>query len=142
MEYFVGAAITMLAYTLANIMFRKELREASDESKFNIKYSQSHVYEMMAPFLDFIRPDAVDTDRQSFKYLKNAYMKIMVVQNKAYWIKDNIFYVSDIVDGEIQKETQRAVDTMNMDKVELDEMMFIVEKLREDEDDDRRGSGQ
>lgn len=142
MEYFVGAAITMLAYTLANLMFRKELKEASDENKFKIKYSQSHVYEMMAPFLDFIRPDAVDTDKQSFKYLKNAYMKIMVVQDKAYWIKDNIFYVSDIVNGEIQKETQRAVDTMNMDKVELDEMIFIVEKLREDEDNDRRGSGQ
>jgi hypothetical protein len=45
------------------------------------------------------------------------------------------------VDGKVQKETQKEVDTMSMDKVELKEMLFIVEKLREDSDDNW-GSGQ
>jgi len=67
--------------------------------------------------------------------LKNSYMKVMVVKNKAYWIKDNTFYVTDVVEGEVVKENAKQVDTMAMDKVELKEIMFIVEKLREDDDD-------
>jgi len=48
--------------------------------------------------------------------------------------------VADIVDGQVDKSNSQEVDTMSMDKVQLDEMMFIVEKLREGEDDSR-GSG-
>jgi hypothetical protein len=64
-------------------------------------------------------------------------MKIMIVKDRAYWIKDNTFYVATVVDGQVNKETAKEVDTMAMSKVELDEMMFIVEKLREDNNDSR-----
>jgi len=43
--------------------------------------------------------------------------------------------VTDVVEGEVVKENAKQVDTMAMDKVELKEIMFIVEKLREDDDD-------
>jgi hypothetical protein len=48
-----------------------------------------------------------------------------------YWIVNNTFYVADIVDGNVEENTTRLVDTMTMDKVQLDKIMFIVEKLRE-----------
>jgi hypothetical protein len=41
-------------------------------------------------------------------------MKVMVVSNKAYWIKNNALYVADVVEGEVQKETTKEVDTMSM----------------------------
>ena len=133
MEYFVGAAITMIAYMITNKIVKKDFQK--NENVLKITYSQSHIYELMAPLLDYAPKLEEATKRQSSNFLKNAYMKVMVVKNKAYWIKDNTFYVADVLDGEVVKENAKEVDTMSMDKVELNEMMFIVEKLREDNND-------
>jgi len=137
MEYFVGAAITMMAYIITNRFAKKQ---APDEDVFSINYSQSHIYELMKPYIDMVGPMEEPSKTQSWNYLKNVYMKIMIVENKAYWIKDNRFMVAEVVDGQVDKTNSEEVDTMSMDKVELDEMLFIVEKLREGEDDSR-GSG-
>jgi ribosomal 30S subunit maturation factor RimM len=133
LEYFVGAAITMIAYMITNKIVKKDFQK--NENVLKITYSQSHIYELMAPLLDYAPKLEEATKRQSSNFLKNAYMKVMVVKNKAYWIKDNTFYVADVLDGEVVKENAKEVDTMSMDKVELNEMMFIVEKLREDNND-------
>jgi hypothetical protein len=138
LEYFVGAAITMIAYVITNRLLKKDLEQ--DQDVLKMSYSQSHIYEMTAPYLDLLPPMEEFVKRQSSNFLKNSYMKVMVVKDKAYWIKDNTFYVADVVEGEVVKENAKRVDTMSMDKVELKEMMFIVEKLRED-DDDNWGSG-
>ena len=137
MEYLIGAAITMMAYIITNRLAKKQIPE---EESLKINYSQSHIYELMRPYLEMVGPMEEPIKTQSVNYLKNVYMKIMVVNDKAYWIKDNRFMVADIVDGQVDKANSSEVDTMNMDKVELDEMLFIVEKLREGEDDSR-GSG-
>ena len=138
MEYFVGAAITIAVYIIANRVLKKEVEQ--DQDILKITYSQSHIYEMMAPYLKLAPPMEELKPRQSEKFLRNAYMKVMIVKNKAYWIKDNVFYVTDVVDGEVVKENAKRVDTMAMGKVELNEMLFIVEKLRED-NNDNWGSG-
>jgi len=140
MEYLIGAAITMISYIIANRIAGKQRDRLLENSEFKITYSQSHIYELMKPYIDMVGPIEEKVNRQSANYLKNVYLRIMVVENKAYWIKDNRFIVAEIVNGEIDKENAQEVDTMNMNKVELDEMMFIVEKLREG-DDDSRGSG-
>lgn len=134
MEYFIGAIVAIGSY----IVLMKHVNTLKvEEDSYTVIYSQSHIYEMIKPAMQAM-PDMVpDVPHQSTNYVKNVYMKIMVVKNKAYWIKDNRFIVADIVDGEVQKENAKEVDTMNMDKVELDEMLFIVEKLREGEDDSR-----
>jgi len=139
MEYVVGALVAVLSYY---VLMKAAVSLQRVENSYEVRYSQSHIYDLIKPALSLLPDDGPAIKTQSKNYLKNVYMKIMVVQDKAYWIKDNRFIVADIVDGEVNKENAREVDTMNMDKVELDEMMFIVEKLREDEDDDRRGSGQ
>jgi len=55
------------------------------------------------------------------------------MDNNAYWIKDNVFYMADMSsDGMVDKDTTRIVDTMAMNKVQLDKMMFIIDRLRED----------
>jgi hypothetical protein len=138
LEYFVGAAITIIVYVITNRIIKNDLSE--DHNILKISYSQSNIYEMTAPYLDLLPPMEDLVNRQSSNFLKNFYMKVMVVKDKAYWIKDNIFYMSDVIEGEVVKENSRKVDTMSMDKVELKEMMFIVEKLREDSDDNW-GSG-
>jgi hypothetical protein len=135
-EYFVGAAITLLVVVVANRYINNKTTNAESSE---ITYSQSHIYELIRPFLSYVAPPSIGVT-QSTKFMNKIYLKIMVVKDKAYWIKDNTFYVAEVVDGEVKRENARAVDTMAMSKVELDEMLFIIEKLRE-EDNDSRGSG-
>jgi hypothetical protein len=40
-------------------------------------------------------------------------------------------FVAEMVNGELMKESSRQVDTMSMDKVQLERMMFVVEQLAE-----------
>jgi hypothetical protein len=138
MDFLIGAVVTIIAYVVFQRVVNKTV--SGEESLGVINYSQSHIYELMRPFLEFADIVSPEFSNQSNNYLKNAYLKVMVVSNKAYWIKDNTFYVADVVDGEVKKETTKEVDTMSMNRVELNEMLFIVEKLRE-ESDDYRGSG-
>jgi hypothetical protein len=68
-------------------------------------------------------------------------IRVIIVENNAYWIKDNIFYKAPLVNELIDKESAEQVDTISMDKVQLDKMLFIMDKLREGINDDSRGSG-
>ncbi len=137
MEYLVGAAITMIVYVITQKIVRDSLKE--DKSP-ELRYSQSHIYEIVKPYLEFSDFGLAPENTQSTNYLKQTYMKVIIVKNRAYWIKNNTFYTAEVLSGQVQKETTKEVDTMAMDKIELNEMLFIVEKLREGSNDNW-GSG-
>lgn len=81
------------------------------------------------------------TKTQSRKHQEKTTTNVIVVDNEAYWIKNNIFYKAPLVNERIDKDSAEQVDTTNMDKVQLDKMLFIVDKLTEGTSDDSRGSG-
>jgi hypothetical protein len=68
---------------------------------------------------------------QSMKHFDSINLRILVIEQEAYWIKNNAVFVAKIINGEIEKDTAVEVDTMAMDKVQLNKIMFIVEKLKE-----------
>ena len=68
-------------------------------------------------------------------------VKVIILDQQAYWIKDNIFYKAPLVNQLIDKDSAEQVDTSDMNKVQLDQMLFILDKLREGINDDSRGSG-
>ena len=79
---------------------------------------------------------------QSKMHYDKTNVKVIILEDQqAYWIKDNIFYKAPIDGQSIDKESAEQVDTMHMDKVQLDKMLFIMDKLREGINDDSRGSG-
>jgi hypothetical protein len=80
--------------------------------------------------------------RQSSNYAKKAYVRILVFEKKAYWIRDNALYVADFSSGMVDHDTAQRVDTMAMNKVELQKTMMIVEKLREGKDYDTGSAGE
>jgi hypothetical protein len=136
MEYFVGAIVTFIAI----ITIRKMVDRSYEKNSFmKISYSQSNVLELLYPLL----PEKiieVGPPTQASKYYDEVFTKIMIVDNYAYWIKNNTFYSARVVDGEIDKETAKPVDTIGMDKVQLDKMIFIVETLTKGNFDDYRNS--
>jgi len=78
---------------------------------------------------------------QSKMHYDKANVKVIILDNQAYWIKDNIFYKAPLDGQSIDKDSAEQVDTIHMDKVQLDKMLFIMDKLREGINDDSRGSG-
>ena len=83
----------------------------------------------------------IKNSTQSKKHYDKTNVKVIILDNQAYWIKDNIFYRAPINGQSIDKESAEEVDTIHMDKVQLDKMLFIMDKLREGINDDSRGSG-
>lgn len=77
---------------------------------------------------------------QSKNHYDNTNVKVIILDNQAYWIKNNIFYKAPLVDQVIDKDSAEEVDTISMDRVQLDKMLFIMDKLREGKSDDSRGS--
>ena len=68
---------------------------------------------------------------QALNFFDKRHVRILIIDNEAYWIKNNAVYKAKIQDGEIDQEAAIALDTMAMDDVELKKLTDIVEQLRE-----------
>jgi hypothetical protein len=139
MEYFIGSMSTMvLLYFVSK--YRANLSE-KNKSNVNIKFSQSHMHEIVKPLLPPSLFEKKKKDSQSSNHERKTNVKVIIIEGIAYWVKDNIFYMADMDGNLIDKETTRVVDTMGMSKVELDKMLFIMDRLMEGDGDDRSGTG-
>ena len=68
---------------------------------------------------------------QSRKHIQEHMLRIMVFDGKAYWVKDNIFFVAETNRGNVLHDSAKQVDTSDMSKADIDKMMFILDKLKE-----------
>lgn len=139
MEYFIGSFSTMVVLYFVG-KYGNPKRFNIDQT-VSIKYRQSSMHEMVKHLIPIESFNKKILDTQSIKYEKKTNVKVIIVNECAYWVKDNIFYMANMEDGFIDKDTTRLVDTMGMDKVELDKMLFIMDRLKEGEGDDRSSSG-
>ena len=138
MEYILGflSAIVFI-YFFIQIQHRYDVLK--ERIKF-VKSTQSRNYLLLNNFA-YDRKKIKNINRQSLNHDKNINIRVIIMDNQAYWIKDNTFYTADMVQGNVDKETTRVVDTMTMNRVQLDKMIFIIDRLREEAFDDRRGAG-
>ena len=137
MEYVVGAFLTLIIIATTNRLITKQLK---DHKTTVIKYRQSHIYSVIAPMMFGFGIPVQKKTRQSRNYQDEAYVRVVIVDSKAYWIKGNTFYTANVVDGVVEKESTKEVDTMSMSDVELKKMLVIVETLREGEDNASGGT--
>lgn len=94
----------------------------------------------MAPVTVNIMPFK-DIVTQATNHYDSRQVRVLMTETNAYWIADNALHVADVVDGSVVESSTKKVDMMGMDKVELEEMIFIVEKLTEGKSNDRWSSG-
>lgn len=59
------------------------------------------------------------------------YLKVAIVEDKAYWISDNTLYEADIIDEEIIREEARPVDAFEMDFKQVKKMMTILDSIQD-----------
>jgi len=138
MEYVIGAVLTLVTVATANRLITKQLKK---EKKTVVRYSQSHIYSVVAPMMFGFNSPIPSRSSQSYNYQEEAYLRVVISDGKAYWIKENTFYTAEVIDGTVDKESTREVDTMTMSDVELKKMLVIVETLREGGNNASGGTG-
>lgn len=138
MELLLGSILTVITLAIANRILKPRAEEAS---RAKLVYTQSHVYSLVAPLMAQMPAKIIHKDTQATAFLKKTYIRVVIVDDDAYWIKDNALYTAVVIDGMVDKETTKRVDTMSMDRVELDKTMYVVEKLREGLNNEDSGAG-
>lgn len=126
MEYFLGTISALLTLVILNHFLTKKISKPVAP----LRISQSYIFELIRPFTFDIEIQ-IPLRSQASKHYDEGFLRVLFFEQKAYWIKDNALYVADIIDNQVDEETTVQVDTMGMNKVELDKTIFIVEKLRE-----------
>lgn len=140
MEYFLGSFITLLTLGLARLYFNSRVAK---NAMLPVKpvYRQSSVFELLKPvtiLYDYFDKKILET--QATKHRDSMYVRVIFVEDQAYWIKDGELCVSEMENGAVVGDSTKPVDTIGMDKVQLDKIIFIVEKLTEGLEDDRNSS--
>lgn len=137
MEYFIGSAITLIAIVCIKLIASK----LPFEKTGGIRQSQSYIYNLIEQYLpeEPYEEDLFAT--QATKYLDQVFVRVVFVDGKAYWVENNRLYVANHEDHEVDKSQAVEVDTMGMDKVQLNNIMLVVEKLKEGAYDDNWNAG-
>lgn len=138
MEFFLGFAVTVAAMYVFSIVNRKKDK---DRPVIKIRFGQSFKFELtkfsyFSPYDPKKRREA-----QSYKHLDSLSTKILVLNSKAYWIQPNGLHTANIVDGVLDQNSTKIVDTMAMDDVELKQIIYVIDQLTEGNSSDPRSPG-
>ena len=135
MEYLIPLLLTITASFVILLIVRK-----SEEINANrLLYKQSHKHALTKHLFSHIEPEKKET--QISKRTKENAVKIISIEDKAYWVIDNIFYTADM-DGDMpDMSTARPIDTSNMSRSDIDKMLFILDNLDRRKNDERGSTG-
>ena len=127
-------AISLTLIVLSSIIIVAVKRSKKYFAK--IVYSQSDIHQIVK---DLLPKDLFEMQKplsQARKHVRSNTVRVLVVEDQAYWVHDNMFYVADAVNGFVSPETVKPVDTNNMSKRDIDKMLFILDSLRNGNSDD------
>jgi hypothetical protein len=137
MEYFLAIGLTLLAaWSIIRLNGYKVSKTLT-----NIKYRQSDIHESIRTLIPKKLNNKEKIESQSAKHAANTMIKIIVIDSKAYWVKDNVFYSADTDNGDIVSPTAEPVDISTMSKKDIDKMLFILDNLRKGKNDDSSSTG-
>jgi hypothetical protein len=133
-EYFIGFLVAIAMLVLLRFLVPRLIRNNPIKK---IRYSQSHIHDIIRYYL----PDSMflplSRSRQSFNHEKSINLKVLFFEKEAYWIKENALFIAEQEDGIVKEDTAKRVDTMGMDRVQLEKLIYIVDVLNEGNENDR-----
>lgn len=99
--------------------------------KSKINYAVTKQSDMHNILKTFFSRDIKENIRSSqlAKRLEDSNTKVVIFDDRAYWVKNNIFYVSSLINGKPNINSATPVDIDGMPKKELDKMLFILDNL-------------
>lgn len=81
--------------------------------------------------VSIIEEDEDFYDDDDFPYERDMSVKVAIIEDKAYWVSNNIFYEADYIDDEIIKDDAHPVDAFDMDFRDVAKMMIILDNIQE-----------
>jgi len=136
-EYFLGSLVTLISIIIFSRLTKNVIKTKIDIPTF----SQSVRVELFKSYLVSVISPKPTKKTQSTEYIKKNSKKAFFIGKDVYWIEDGFLLTAKISDNQIDETTKKRVDTHSLDKVELDKMIFIVDKLTEGNKDDSGNSG-
>ena len=137
MEYFFGSLITLVALYVFNIMVKKTIKH-----KIHVPiFTQSRKVALVRNYITNILKPEPYVKTQSKEHVRKNSIKAFFLNDNVYWIENGFLVMARLTDTGIDETTKKRVDTHSLDKVELDKISFIVDKLTEGNEDDSRNSG-
>ena len=116
--------------------FSKRTQQVMSKKLKSVQLSQSYIDSLVSQkILDVLLPPE-KKKTQSTNHFKKDEVRVIVIEGEAYWIVNQTLYVANLVDGTVDNDTTRKVDTMTMDDVQLEKTQFIVQKLTEGKGND------
>lgn len=144
MEYFLGSLITLISVYVISKMI--DIQKTKNRIiKATPQFTQSRQHLLVMPWIAMtnviVSPLPKEIKTQATDYFDKIHHRIVLNDESAYWISEAGLVVADIVDGEIVKESQRKVDIMNADEVQLNKIEIIVKALNDGKEDEPGNSG-
>ena len=138
MQYLIASGLTLVVSWAILIVIKKK-----NNKKYSyLPYRQSDMHNILKYFFSLNEKEKAKPLSQFHKRLEEGMLKVIVVGNEAYWVVDNVFYVADAFENQVDPETARPVNVENMSKPDMEKMLFILDSLKDGEvENDRRSSG-
>jgi hypothetical protein len=137
MLYILCFVLTLTTFYAILVIINKKRKKSFNK----VLYRQSDMHNILK---DFFFKD-IDNDKvfmsQSKIWKERQTTKVVILDQKAYWISNNIFYVGEAVNGKVKPETGQPLDTSNMSKREIDKMLFILDNLKNGKINDSGSAG-
>jgi hypothetical protein len=138
MKYIIASGLTLIVSWAILIVIKKK-----NNKKYSyLPYRQSDMHNILKYFFSLNEKEKAKPLSQFHKRLEEGMLKVIVVGNEAYWVVDNVFYVADAFENQVDPETARPVNVENMSKPDMEKMLFILDSLKDGEvENDRSSSG-
>jgi glucan biosynthesis protein len=136
MEYFAGSVVTLITMYIVSKLIN---HPKNNFKTVKTNFSQSRQNELVKDYIPINAKSPLVS--QASKHLRSQYTRIIFINDDAFWLEDNCVYKADFDGSHVNYETKIKVDMMDMDKVELDKMIFVVERLTEGLSNDSGNSG-
>ena len=139
MLYVITFGLTILASWLIIRITTKSRNKAFSRTL----YRQSDLHRIMKRFFSQQLRTDLDENRSSqlTKRREKDRIKVIVIDEKAYWVSDNVFYIADAVEGSLIPETAKPLDTKQMSNKDVSKMLFILDNLKDGKLNDSGSAG-
>jgi hypothetical protein len=134
-QYFIVLSLTLCLTSYILYKGRKT------KTFSGIAYTQSSIHLMIKDFLPKTLYEKPRQQSQSLKHVEKNTVKVIFIEDKAYWVNNNIFYCAEAIGGNVNIDTTEPIDTTNMSKKDIDKMLFILDNLKNGSNDDSSSTG-
>jgi hypothetical protein len=118
----------------------KVIKKRSKKVFSRTLYRQSDMHRMLKYFFSLEVTNNQKPPSQLTKRKEKDMIKVIVMENQAYWVSDNTFYVAKAFEGEVLPDTAEPVDIEHMSRRDIDKMLFILDSLKNGKEKDDSSS--